>query len=467
MNLPAGFEESMRSLLGKESAAFIHAHRNKARTSVRLHPLKTQNELHLSTAVPWCSHGYYLDERPSFTLDPHFHAGHYYVQEASSMFLDYALKVLGIPKNASAIDLCAAPGGKSTLLASHLGQDGLLHCHETNPLRAQALQHNIIKWGYPNVCITRGNLTNLQLLPHRYDVIIADAPCSGEGMFRKESHAVEQWSPKLIDRCSAIQSHVLHIATQLCKSGGYVFYSTCTYNEKENEAVIRPYVDSGLLESVQVENPFDLVQSASSIKTYRFLPHRVEGEGFSFTALRRTSNELPGSMAGHAKASKYHQTDRKRKMGSGKDPKANALRSFVPFPAELEPWLQSHAALSATVRDGEMVALPQRFVAEVSDIENCSRTIHAGIPIGHYKGKDFFPSQALCQSVCLSDHLPSISMNRECALRYLRCLPVENDQNAARGWNLAQYGKARMGWLKQTGSLLKNYYPIHYRITSF
>jgi len=466
MNLPDGFIKSMHTLLGDETTDLIRAHQGKARTSVRLHPLKSQNELRLSAAVPWCSQGFYLDERPSFTLDPHFHAGHYYVQEASSMFLDFVLKALAIPNDASAIDLCAAPGGKSTLLASHLAKDGLLHCHETDPLRVKALQHNLIKWGYPSVCVTRGDLTNLQRLPHRYDLVVADAPCSGEGMFRKEPHAVSQWSPKYIDRCSAIQSKVLHIATQLCKSGGYVFYSTCTYNEKENEAVIQPYVDRGFLETIPIDNPFDLVQSASSINTYRFFPHRIEGEGFAFTALRRTSNEMPSSMLGRNDNPKDHRNDKERSPGPGNRSESNTIRKNIALPLELEHWVKPLCKLSTTVRNDEIQALPQSFITEVTYIENCMRTIHMGVPLGHYKGKDFFPSQALCQSICLSDNIPSVSMERDRALRYLRCLPLENDQMAARGWNLAQYGNARLGWLKQTETRLKNYYPIQYRITS-
>jgi 16S rRNA C967 or C1407 C5-methylase (RsmB/RsmF family) len=220
MTLPDLFKVQMKNLLGPEYPDFEEALHISSTPSVRLNPFKSEHQLPLAEPVPWCSGGYYLKERPNFTIDPFFHAGHYYVQEASSMFIDYILRSINFKTNSKILDLCSAPGGKSTLLLSFLATDGFLHCHEYDSFRAGILKQNIERWGYPNTIVTSGAMTQLENLDVRYDLILIDAPCSGEGMFRKEPEALKQWNENKVHHCSHLQKNIMNVADTLCAEDG-------------------------------------------------------------------------------------------------------------------------------------------------------------------------------------------------------------------------------------------------------
>ncbi|MBR5638690.1 MAG: RsmB/NOP family class I SAM-dependent RNA methyltransferase, partial [Muribaculaceae bacterium] len=184
--------------------------------------------------VPWCATGAYLSERPQFTFDPHFHAGSYYVQDASSMFIYHVIKKL-ISKPVNHLDLCAAPGGKTTAALQALPQGSVVVANEIVTPRAQVLRENIIKWGLDNCLVTNDSPKTLGRLENVFDIIAADVPCSGEGMFRKDEEAVSQWSPQLVAQCAARQREILRDIWPALKPGGLLIYSTCTYNLDENE----------------------------------------------------------------------------------------------------------------------------------------------------------------------------------------------------------------------------------------
>jgi len=234
-NLPAEFAGRMRSRLGSESETFFRALGDEAVVSVRYNPLKLALPANLK-AVPWCRTGAYLDQRPVFTFDPAIHAGCYYVQEASSMFLEQAVVQLKLhEKKILALDLCASPGGKTTHLASLLHPDSLILSNETIQSRLAPLKENVIKWGSGNVLVTQNDPADFASLESFFDLVVIDAPCSGEGLFRKDHDSMQQWSPQNCDLCASRQQGILKDVLPCLKPGGVLVYSTCTFNEKENE----------------------------------------------------------------------------------------------------------------------------------------------------------------------------------------------------------------------------------------
>ncbi|MEO6758980.1 MAG: RsmB/NOP family class I SAM-dependent RNA methyltransferase, partial [Saprospiraceae bacterium] len=239
--LPPPFERQMQVLLGAAWPNFAAALGTPAPVSIRLNPAKHLPEPLLPTeaAVPWHPQGRYLAERPVFTLDPGFHAGGYYVQEASSMFLYEALRqTVDFSKKLNVLDLCAAPGGKSTLLADLVGPDSLLVANELIRSRVNSLRENLEKWGAPNVAVTSGEAGDFAGLEGFFDLIVADAPCSGEGLFRKDPAAMGEWSPAAVELCSLRQQRILSEVLPALAPGGILVYSTCTYNTAENEAQV-------------------------------------------------------------------------------------------------------------------------------------------------------------------------------------------------------------------------------------
>ena len=250
--LPTNFESQMRALLGtQEFELFKTAINRTPRTSIRLNPSKPFSPSWPKNPIPWSTDGYFLAERPSFTLDPAIHAGAYYVQEASSMFIEHILKSLETPKGIY-LDLAAAPGGKSTLLSSYLGNEGLLVANEVIQSRAQILKENAIKWGLGNIVVTNNDPDHFSTLEGFFDLVLVDAPCSGEGMFRKDPQAREEWSLDHVTLCSSRQKRIMDQAGALVKGGGYLIYSTCTFNEQENEEMIQFLTEEFAFEPVQI-----------------------------------------------------------------------------------------------------------------------------------------------------------------------------------------------------------------------
>jgi len=280
MELPADFVSRTKPLLGDEWEAFENALQAESPVSIRLNPAKIfPNEkleiLDLAAdIVPWASHAYYLKERPVFTLDPLFHAGCYYVQEASSMYLETIVKQY-ITEPVTALDLCAAPGGKSTHLLSILPKDSRLIANEVIRSRVNILSENLTKWGCPNAVATNNDSRELGRNTGFFDFILIDAPCSGEGMFRKDRKAIHEWSVEHVKLCAERQRRIVADCWNGLKTNGLLIYSTCTYNREENEENIEWIVKE---------------LGADILETKRFWPHRSQGEGFFIAALRKTSD---------------------------------------------------------------------------------------------------------------------------------------------------------------------------------
>ena len=334
-NLPEEFIQQTRQLMGEERFnRYLGAFEEEAPVSVRVNRRKeiSQGESHFMR-VPWCEEGYYLQGRPQFTFDPLFHAGCYYVQEASSMFITHILRSLQgillppscVPSVASGkpitsfllprkdllprkslLDLCAAPGGKSTAAISVMPEGSLMVSNEPIPNRAQILLENITKWGYPNCIVTNNYPRDFRKAKARFDIIICDVPCSGEGMFRKDPATIGEWSLQNVEKCWRLQREIVADAWECLNPGGILIYSTCTFNTKENEENVRWIIDEYDAEILDIPTAPEWNITGSLLKgfdapVYRFIPGITKGEGLFICAIRK-SGELPTEVPAPSKS---------------------------------------------------------------------------------------------------------------------------------------------------------------------
>ncbi len=303
VQLPADFVAETRRIMGEERYnRFVGAFDEEAPTSIRVNPRIAIDHGpwtmdHSDSQVPWCSEGYYLADRPQFTFDPLLHAGCYYVQEASSMFVTHVLRQSGdCPQ--SALDLCAAPGGKSTALRSVLPADCVLISNEPMGNRAQILLENVTKWGAPNHIVTNNYPRDFRKAKLKFDFILCDVPCSGEGMFRKDPNAISEWSAQNVEKCWQLQREIVADAWECLNPGGLLIYSTCTYNAKENEENIRWILDTydAQVLDIPVDSSWNITGSLLDgfhEPVYRFIPGITRGEGLFVCALRKAGSSEP------------------------------------------------------------------------------------------------------------------------------------------------------------------------------
>ena len=292
--LPAEFTEYTRQLMGEE----------RFERYLRLNPKKMADSGWMMDdveQVPWCRNGFYLKQRPNFTFDPLFHAGCYYVQEASSMFLDEVLRQMhnayvnyqpSAIRPLTALDLCAAPGGKSTLLRSALPADCVLYSNEPIRTRASILLENVTKWGYENHIVTNCYPRDYRQAKMKFDLILCDVPCSGEGMFRKDEATIREWSPQQVEKCWQLQREIISDAWACLNDGGFLIYSTCTFNTKENEENIRWILNEYDAEVLNVEIKPEWNITGSLLEgfqepVYRFIPSISRGEGLFVCVIRK------------------------------------------------------------------------------------------------------------------------------------------------------------------------------------
>lgn len=306
--LPIAFMETTRRLMGEQRfEQYLHSFEDEAPVSIRLNPKKTatgNGQLAVShQPVPWCRHGFYLESRPNFTFDPLFHAGCYYVQEASSMFLDEVLRQQPIAnsRQLTVLDLCAAPGGKSTLLRSALPEDAVLYSNEPIHNRANILSENVQKWGYDRHIVTNNYPRDYRKAKMKFDLILCDVPCSGEGMFRKDEATIREWSPQNVEKCWQLQREIVSDAWECLNAGGLFIYSTCTFNTKENEENIRWILDTYDAEVVQIDVRPEWNITGSLLPdfhepVYRFIPGITRGEGLFMCVLRKKGADFSSAL---------------------------------------------------------------------------------------------------------------------------------------------------------------------------
>lgn len=294
IHLPEDFINRMRPILGDEWGAFVHALEDKSPTSIRLNPQKISPANLPYEKVLWCDEGYYLADRPQFTFDPLLHAGLFYVQEASSMFVDFAIKQLINKDNVRCLDLCAAPGGKSTIVANHISAGSLLVSNEIIRSRANVLSENLMKWGNPNIIVSNNKPSDFSIIEDYFDLLLIDAPCSGEGMFRKDPQSIDEWSVENVKQCALRQREIIDAVWGTLKAEGYLFYSTCTYNREENEEMVAWLCDKYEAEivSLPIDDSWGITKSLVNNKeTYHFFPHKTKGEGFFFAAIQKKERQ--------------------------------------------------------------------------------------------------------------------------------------------------------------------------------
>lgn len=308
--LPAAFTETTRQLMGEERfGRYLQSFEEEPPVSIRMNPMKAVDmEVTDGEQVPWCRNGCYLKQRPNFTMDPLLHAGCYYVQEAASMFLDEALRQMhnayvnhqpSAIRPLSALDMCAAPGGKSTLLRADLPKDCVLYSNEPIRNRANILLENVTKWGYKNHIVTNNYPKDYRKSKMHFDLILCDVPCSGEGMFRKDEATIREWSPQNVEKCWQLQREIVDDAWTCLNGGGLLIYSTCTFNTKENEENIRYFLER--YDDMEVV-PIDILPewniTGSLLEgfhepVYRFIPGITRSEGLFLCVLRKKGNLSP------------------------------------------------------------------------------------------------------------------------------------------------------------------------------
>lgn len=445
--LPPAFQTQMQAQLGADFSKFALALAQAAPVSIRVNPRKNYVDTADLEPVPWCVGGYYLPERPSFTLDPLFQAGAYYVQEASSMLLHEALKqTVKLNRPLRVLDLCAAPGGKSTLLASALHPDSLLVCNEVIRSRVSVLRENLDKWGYPNVVVSNHDPDDMEKLAGFFDVVVVDAPCSGEGLFRKDPDAMQEWSEANVQLCSARQKRILAAAAPLLDEGGILIYSTCTYNDDENTENVRYLSENGFQNRpLDLPSDWNIVERRTGDAVgYQCYPHRVRGEGFFISVFQKTA--FTASVKLDARTFRSIRALRPRETASA----SKWLRN----PADFSFWEKPN---------GDVMALPKALEKTFLFLDSALRHKGFGLEMGQFKGQDFIPSHALSLSTAINQHLPAVALSKEDALRYFKKENLAFDE-PVKGWLLAQYKGLNLGWVKGVGNRVNNYLPKDWRI---
>lgn len=481
MELPASFINCTRILLGNEDyIKLVAALQQEQPVSIRLNKLKIESSIEgNSTAkrqlsivncqfppVPWCTSGFYLDERLTFTFDPLFHAGYYYVQEASSMFVEQALKQYAGENPVVMLDLCAAPGGKSTHARSVLPEGSLLVANEVIRNRSQVLAENLTKWGHPDVVVTNNDPADFAALENFFDVVLTDVPCSGEGMFRKDPVAVSEWSEENVENCWQRQRCIIANIWPSLKPGGILIYSTCTYNTKEDEENIRWIRDEFGAEVLPLDVPADWhitgnLLAGEDFPVYRFLPHVTRGEGF-FLAVLRKPNLYSGSVKANFSSVNLRSESRKPRDKGGKTPGVSKEQLSV-----LRDWLLAPDEYELISKEGNVSAFPKNYLPALSSLHSSLRVVQAGVGVAELKGKDWIPHHALSMSLQLkSDVFPREEVSYEQAIAYLRKEAVTLSDAAPRGVVLLTYRNVPLGFVKNIGNRANNLYPQEWRIRS-
>jgi 16S rRNA C967 or C1407 C5-methylase (RsmB/RsmF family)/NOL1/NOP2/fmu family ribosome biogenesis protein len=463
MYFPEQFITRSENYFGEEVNEFLKSLSKEAFISIRLNPRKPNHNFDNDLIVPWCNEGRYLSQRAKFTLDPLFHAGTYYVQEASSMFISHLVKnVLDLSKPQKVLDLCAAPGGKSTLLATLMSDDSLLVSNEAIHGRVGVLQENMIKWCSSNVMVSNNDPDDFKRLPSFFDLVLADAPCSGEGLFRKDHEAINHWSLKNIHLCEARQKRILETIKNSIAENGYLVYCTCTYSVEENEENIKWFVKNNPeFETVQIpiNKDWGIAEKENSINdkkfySYHFHPHKVRGEGFFIACLRKT-----GKLFSKEDRRCYFKT------------KKNNKHEFVKEKDKIifKEWIKNHERFEYLVDDkGEIHAIDKEKIELISILSQALKIKLKGIYLGKLisrgGGEAIIPSHHLAMSNIISDKIPSIQLTKEQALQYLAKQNIILDLINKSGWYLVQYQNTNLGWVKVLPNRINNYYPQEFRI---
>ena len=470
--IPKQLIQSLQNVKGFNEQTFQHVHQSSEQiTSIRINPLKwnlkfgiedefktaafklqasnfkrSNLQIFEPITIDWCKFGFYLNERPYFTHDPIFHAGAYYVQEASSMFLWQILEqVIGSNTPKNVLDLCAAPGGKSTLLASYF-TNGLIVSNEVIKQRCSVLVENITKWGSDNVIVTNNDPKDFKRLNHFFDVMVIDAPCSGSGLFRKDKNAIGEWSEENVNLCSQRQQRIIADVVDCLKEDGVFIYSTCSYSKQENEDILDWIKTNFNLESIQLNlkeswGIIETLSDAESAYGYRFYPNKVKGEGFFIAAFKKVNAIISNQ--------KYKEI---------------LLAKPTKQEVEIVEKLISISPKYFLFKQHEFLRVfPIQWHQQLQIIAGNLYIKKAGVELGAIKGKDFIPSHELAMSCLDMSHIKYFNLNKQQALQYLAKKEVNIEDNSI-GWALVKFENFSLGWIKALPNRINNYYPTEWRI---
>lgn len=436
--LPQAFIELMKPRLLSDYARFEASLLTEPSVSIRLNAAKVPDVVESSALrlVPWCRVGRYLEQRPIFTLDPLLHAGAYYVQEASSMFLQRVVEQY-LAHEALVLDLCAAPGGKSIILSDWVSE-GFLVSNEIIPSRCSILAENLIKWGNDRIAVTNSAPVVFEKIPNYFDAVLVDVPCSGEGMFRKDETAVQEWSEANVRQCVTRGHEILQSALTTLKPGGLLIYSTCTFNEQEDEEQVQWLIEQGCeLLKVDVEPSWNIEETNG----YHFWPHRVEGEGLFMAVLRKNGEYVPDRKELKTKKSIY----------------SKATKEVADALCGIDYLFAQH--------NGVWHAVVKPFSATIETLLQCAKVVHWGVLTFEEKGKNLIPQQglALNSSLNRSAFPLQYELSDNEALRYLSAETLVL-QGVEKGFVLLTYHNVPLGFVKNIGGRCNNLYPNNWRI---
>ena len=449
--LPEKFVETMRRELGDRRAeSLCRALDDEPTVAYRINAAKPCRSSLGGEPIGWSRYGCYLAERPQFTLDPALHAGAYYVQEASSQFIDYILRDEPLD-GARILDMCAAPGGKTTIYSTLVGERGLVVANEINRNRAMILADNVRRWGLGNVVATCNESQHVAAFEEWFDVVAVDAPCSGEGMFRKMEEARSEWREGAAEVCAERQRQIVANAWRTLRRGGILIYSTCTFNRTEDEDVVRWIVEQWGDELEPVAEVKCLPEwgidssGVGAFQTFHFYPDRARGEGF-FVAVARKRGETARRRASvKARRSVFTAVDN---------------RSTV----ELSRWLR-HAEQMTFRGAGDMIyGYRAETFDDVKSLSESLSVVYSGVAMGQIFKGALRPDHALSLFVDLDmERVPWAEVSRDEALAYLR----RTDISAAgfeQGINAVVCDGLPIGFVKRIGARCNNMYPKDLRI---
>lgn len=465
MKLPQQLIQSLQNLPGFSETAFIQAHENPQQlTSIRVNQAKKNQQNHSfsvtdqqlpitetfsnAQSIPWCADGWYLPERPSFTLDPFFHAGCYYVQEASSMFIEQAVKKAfpdHLDKPYRILDLCAAPGGKSTHLAALFPQ-GLVVANEVIKTRAGILVENAIKWGTGNIVVSSNDSADFKNLEGYFDMVLVDAPCSGSGMFRKDEEAISEWSPENVLHCCKRQQRILEDVWPCLKENGLLIYSTCSYSQLENEDITDWLGKNFSVTNIQLplKEEWRIVETQSTdlgYYGYRFYPDKTKGEGFFTSCFHKNA-------AANEPAKRL-----KKKLNMVSRVEEALLNQQINA-----PYQRSYFYL-----EDEIISFPEPWLEDLTELLALIYVKKAGIRVGKIIKNELVPDHELAISTLITNGFEFLELDIQNALQYLRKQDI-NIQTSFKGWTLITYGSFCLGWVKVLPNRINNYYPQRFRI---
>jgi len=485
--LPAAYVERMRKLLGEELEAYLEALELPRRTSLRLNPLRSLREEEirpfLQERVPWAAQGYYCAEETRPGKSALHEAGAYYMQEASAMV---PAALAAVQPGEHVLDLCAAPGGKTTQLAADLRGQGLLVSNEIHPERAKILSRNIERLGIRNAVVTNETPERLaERFPYAFDCVAVDAPCAGEGMFRKEPQALTNWSVDNVRMCAERQAQILESAARMTAPGGRIVYSTCTFSPEENEenmlAFLQRHPEFSLRDvrrqpGIRAEEwGFSEGRKRTEDGSYvpdpdgpagrmvRIWPHRTGGEGHFAAVLEREGSRLPAAAAAAADAPEAHEgkkmKEKQRKLRGAKG--RRAAESGGGMREVTEAWEAFAAEALRKVPEGVPVLFGETlYLLPVQMQTEGLRILRAGLELGNCRKGRFVPAHALAMALQPEEavNVLRIAADSAASAAWLRgeSLPAEG---TGRGWTLVCAGNCPLGWGRSDGRIVKNHYP--------